>query len=58
MQFEDLPKDMKEKIWIHLDEKQLFIDRIISKSWRRGIENPKSIILQERYQRGKESSEK
>ena len=55
--FDFLPKDLKEKIWSDLEEKELFRNRRVCKSWKSGIENCRNGELKERYEKGKKSSE-
>ena len=49
MKLKELPKFLKEKIWLYLDDKTLFKMRMICKDWKESIENPRSKVLEEIY---------
>ena len=42
MNFDDLPKGIKEEIWNRLDKNEYNKMRLVSKGWKKNIENPKS----------------
>ena len=54
--FDKLPKMLKEVIWDLLDEKESYRIRIISKEWKKGLENAKSPRLKEKYERANRKS--
>ena len=49
IRFDDLPRDLKEKIWGYLEEKELYCLRIICKKWKTEMENTKSSEMRESY---------
>ena len=58
MDIDSIPRDLKEKIWTYLDDREYYRLRIVKKSWKREMENPKSKILRERIENGKKESER
>ena len=55
--FFTLTRDTREEILSYLSTKELFRDRIVSKRWKRMIEEPNSRVLRERYWEGKQKSD-
>ena len=53
MEFDSLPKDVKESIYSYLDNKEYFTAREVSKKWKTEIENPKSNLLKENLENSK-----
>jgi hypothetical protein len=58
MQFDNLPKGVKEEIWSYLDEKEYYKIRLVSNYWKNNLENPKSLELKEKFKNANETKEK
>ena len=58
MSFETLPRGIKEEIWNYLDEREYYKMRLVSNEWRNSLENPKSLILKEKFKNANDTKEK
>jgi hypothetical protein len=47
MDFDSLPRNLKEEIWSNLSEEEFFSARTVSKNWKTNIENARSSLLKE-----------
>jgi hypothetical protein len=58
MEFNGLPKDIKEEIWNNLEENEYYKMRLISKDWKNNLENPKSLESKEKLKNLNETKKK
>ena len=58
IEFDALPKYLKEEIWKNLDEKEIYKMRMVSNEWKNNIENPKTKEMKEKFKNASETKEK
>ena len=55
MEFENLPRSLKEEIFSYLEDKEYYNLRKINKKWKEAVENPNSIILNKKIENCKQN---